>query len=685
MGFFAPWFLAGLAAVGIPVWVHLLKRHKTDPKLFSSLMFFEPREQSSVKHRRLDYLLLFALRTLMIVLLAFLFASPFIRRSAGAADGKKITVVAVDRSFSMRAGNRLAQAKDEAMKVLNNLKPGDQAQVIALAGNVQALTQVVGDPAQLRAAVTAIQPSDSRASFGELARYLRTLADAQKLPLDVHLASDLQKTAMPPGFADLRVNPGTTLFFHPVGDPAPNWAVENVVAPRRVYDPKRVRLQATVAGYGTPAAKRNVTLVLNGRTLQSKSVDIPASGRGQVEFLGLEAPYGFSRGEVRIDGGDALAGDDHYYFSVERADPRKVLFVDDGRHPRAELYFRDALDSSGDGAFVLESQRPESAAAAQLSSYAFVVLSDLGNVPPALDSGLQNYVRNGGSVLVALGPAAAVLPRVPILDEAIQSSNYAGREGDRFLTVTEVDAGHPALRAVDRFNGVKFYQTIHVNPTKSKVLAKMNDQTPLVMERNIGEGKVLAFASTFDNVSNDLPLHASWVPFVSQAALYLGGGGAEQPVNLPVDSYVELRSSDNANQGATGAAAEVLDPDGKRVFSLEEAVKATNFALDREGFFEIKTAGGRRSLVAAHADRRESDLAQIPKETLDLWKGTGSVDMQSGPGAGAGQESASEKPWPLWPYILLLLLGVAVAESLVADRYLRPPVQERESVKREAA
>ena len=688
MGFLAPWFLAGLAAVGIPVWVHLLKRHKTDPKLFPSLMFFEQREQSSVKHRKLDYLLLFALRAAMLILLALLFANPFIRRSIGASDGKKITVVAVDRSFSMRAGSRLQQAKDEALKVLGGLKPGDQAQVIALAGNVQALTQVVNDPAQLRAAVVAIQPSDSRASFGELARYLRTLADSQKLPLDVHLASDLQKSAMPPGFADLRVNPGTTLFFHPVGDPAPNWAVENVVAPRRVYDPKRVKLQATVASYGildskAAPVKKTVTLVLNGRTLQTKTVDVPANGRGQVEFLGLDAPYGFSKGEVKIDGGDALPGDDRYLFSVERADPRKVLFVDDGRHPRAELYFRDALDSAGDGAFTLESQRPESAAAATLSVYPFIVLNDLGNVPPALDSALQNYVRNGGSVLVALGPAAAVLPRVPILDEAIQTTDYAGREGDRFLSVIDVDTGHPALRSVDRFTGVKFYQTIRVNPTKSKVLAKMNDQTPLVMERSIGEGKVIAFASTFDNVSNDLPIHASWVPFVTQTAMYLGGGGAEQPVNLPVDSYVELRATDSANKGGSGAAAEVLDADGKRMLSLEESVKATNFQLDREGYFEIKTAAGRRSLIAAHADRRESDLAQIPKETLDLWKGTGSVEPQGGPGA--GQLSENEKPFPLWPYILLLLLGVAVAESLVADRYLRPSVQEREPVTREAA
>lgn len=683
MGFFAPWFLAGAVAVGLPVWLHLLKRHKTDPKLFPSLMFFEYREVSSMKHRRLEHLLLFALRVAMVILLALLFASPFIRRSNAAPDGKKITVVAIDRSFSMRAGDRLQKAKDEALKVLANLKPGDQAQVIALGGSVQALTQVINDPAELRAAVASVQPGDSRGSFGELARYLRTLSEGQKLPLEVHLASDLQKSAMPPGFTDLRLDTGTALILHPVGGTLPNWTVENVVAPRRIYDPKRVRMQATIAGFGTPSAKRTVSLALNSRVLQTKTVDVPENGRAQVEFLGLDAPYGFSRGEMRIDSADTLPGDDHFFFSVERADPRKVLFVDEGRQPRAELYFRAALDSSGDGAFQMETLRPEVASAATLSNYAFIVLSDLSVIPPGFDAALQRYVSNGGSVLVALGPAAAVLPRVPVLDETIQASNYAGPEGERFLSVTDLDAGHPAMRSVDRFSGVKFYQTIHVTASKSRVLAKLNDQTPLVLERSIGEGKVLAFTSTFDNRLNDLPIHAAWVPFVAQTALYLGGGGAEQPVNLPVDSYVELRSVANTGRNS-GAAPEVLDPDGKRVLSLEEAVKANNFALNREGFFEIKTASGRHSVIAAHADRRESDLAPIPKETLDLWKGTGSLDPASA-AAAAGGDAANPKPWGLWPYILLLLLGVAVAESVVASGYLRPVVQERGELKKEAA
>jgi hypothetical protein len=120
------------------------------------------------------------------------------------------------------------------------------------------------------------------------------------------------------------------------------------------------------------------------------------------------------------------------------------------------------------------------------------------------------------------------------------------------------------------------------------------------------------------------------------------------------------------------------------VLSLEDAVKARNVALDREGFYEIKTAAGRRSLVAAHADRSESDLTPIPEETLDLWKrsGTAGAAGEDGP---AGTQEAPDRPWGLWPYILLLLLGVAVAESVVANGYLRPSAPVRDSLKREAA
>src|SRR5258706_2402536 len=176
MGLLAPWFLAGIAAIGLPIWIHLLKRHRTDPKPFPSVMFFEKREVSSVKHRKLEHILLFLLRCAMLLLLALLFAEPFINRTPEALNTKRVVVIAVDQSFSMRAADRLARAKDQALSLIGTLTPGQTAQVVALGGRVQAMTQVISDPAALRAAVASIEPTDSRASFGEMARYLRTLS-----------------------------------------------------------------------------------------------------------------------------------------------------------------------------------------------------------------------------------------------------------------------------------------------------------------------------------------------------------------------------------------------------------------------------------------------------------------------------------------------------------------------------
>ena len=117
MGFLAPWFLGGLAALGVPVFVHLLRRHITTPRPVGSLMFFERGTQSSTRHRRLKHLLLFALRFSLVLMVVVAFANPFLRRTASDANGRLLLIV-LDHSFSMRAGNRFRDAKEQALALL---------------------------------------------------------------------------------------------------------------------------------------------------------------------------------------------------------------------------------------------------------------------------------------------------------------------------------------------------------------------------------------------------------------------------------------------------------------------------------------------------------------------------------------------------------------------------------------
>jgi hypothetical protein len=654
MGFLTPWFLAGLAAVGLPIWLHLLRQHRSNPLPFSSLMFFEQRIESSIKHRRLRYLLLLALRVALLVMLALAFANPFMPgKPAPASGGQKMVVLALDCSFSMRQGDRLGSARREALRTLEKVPPGDQAQVLAFAAQVRVLAPPTREGGALRAAIQSLEPSDSRSSYGELARALRALASSARLPLQVHLFSDTQKSSLPPGFADLELPAGADLVLHPVvTSRAANWTVESVNA-------QRTRVQAVIAGFGTERARRSVSLVVNDRVLETKTLEVPAGGRATVEFHTLEAPHGFSRGEVRVDSGDSFPADDRFFFPVERADPRHVLFVHEARDTRALLYFRTALEASPEAAFTLEPVTVEQAANASPSTCAFVVLSNVASLPEAFEEALRKYVRGGGSVLIALGPASAVRKSVPVFDAAVVESRYSSREGERFQSATWLDPTHPSIRRANRWEGVRFYQAIRVEPANARVLARLADQTPLLLEKQIGEGRALLFASTFDNISNDFPLHTSFVPFVEQTANYLGGL-EDRLSNVLVDSHLELRRS-----RASGEAVEVIDPQGRRALSLAESASAQSTLLSREGFYEVRRSNARRELVAVNTDRRESDLELIPKETLALWQNTGQGAATESTGA---QQAA--KPRTLWWQALWVVLVLALAESLVANRHL---------------
>jgi Aerotolerance regulator N-terminal/von Willebrand factor type A domain len=657
MGFFAPWFLAGIAAIGLPFWIHLLRRHKNVPQPFSSLMFFERRTQSSVKHRRLRYLALLSLRAAMLLLLALLFANPFIDRAGIAGSGRKLTVIAVDNSFSMRYGDHLTRAKREAMGVIGGLRGGDLGEVVAVGSHVDALTEPTGDLDSLRAAIQSIEPGDSTSSYAEFARFLRGLPQSVKMPVEAHFFSDLQKSAMPARFADLRLPPDAVLIPHPISDtPEGNWAVESVSAPSKVYTTKNIVIHATVAGYGTEAAHRTASLVMNGRVIDTKSVDVPANGRAQVQFTAFDASYGFNRGEVRVDGDDPLQDDNRFYFSVERSDPGKVLFIHDERDP--VLFYKSALEAAADQSFDLDPVTPQQAENVSFSRYAFVVLSGVSELPGSLEGNLRDYVNRGGGLLIALGYTAPN-GRVPVTGDRIIGSEYSSREGDQFQTAAKVDTTHPVLAKTNGLEGVKFYRALRVEEGKSRVLARLSDETPLLLDRRMGEGRVLIFTSTLDNVSNDFPLHASFVPFVEQSAQYLEGV-EDRVTNVAVGSYIELRKQKNR-----GAAVEVLDPAGKRALSLKEQTTAQNFQVTEEGYYDVRTADGKHHLIAVNADRRESDLAPIPEETLALWRG--------GPAGTPAQHAAAGAvtlvPHSFWKYILGLLLLVSLAESIVADRF----------------
>jgi hypothetical protein len=665
MGLFAPWFLAALAGLALPLYLHLLKRQTTKPKPVSSLMFFESRTQASTRHRRLRYYLLLSLRLLVLLLLILAFANPFINRDTATLASDRLVLLVVDNSFSMRAGTRLDDAKAAAMRTLSG-KGAARAQVAAFGSQLRMMTQPIEDQGALRAAVQAIQPGDGHGNFGELARAIRAMAEAVHTPIELHLFSDMQRGELAATFADMTLPANVSLVTHPVIAKAqPNWTVESVDAPGQVWgkDAKPVHVQAVIAGYGTPAAQRTASLVVNGKTTATKSVTVPANGKATVEFPALEVPYGFSRCEIRIDAADGFAADDLRRFSVERSDPQKALLVHNYGENRSALYVGAALSSAAQSAFILESISVNEAADRQPSNYAFIILSDLNTIPSLLENTLTGYVKSGGSLLIAAGTSAGARSTIPIFGAHVIETRDYSRVPDRYMAVGSFDSSYPAVAKAEGWPGVKFFYALNVDPGDGRVIVRLGDQTPLLLEKRIGEGRVVLLTSGLENLTNDFPLHPAFVPFIEQTARYLAGserqGGAR-----PVDAYLELRNAKEKGQGV-----EVTDPEGKRPLTLSEAASAQSFQLTEAGYYQLRLADGRQNQVGVNPDPKESNLDVIPDDVVALWQGKGAPSSQQA-ASPSGPAAPRKTPQTLWWYVMLLVLGSAVAESVIASRYL---------------
>jgi len=303
-----------------------------------------------------------------------------------------------------------------------------------------------------------------------------------------------------------------------------------------------------------------------------------------------------------------------------------------------------------------------------LSSYAFVVLSDVAGLPAAVETHLAAWVKGGGRLLISAGTAAAQQRRVPVFDAPITGSHDYTRDDTRFAAVAAVDEAYAPAGPLAGWQGIKVFYVTRVNAPQAQAGLRLADQTPLLLEKPLGQGRVLLFTTGFDRLTTDLPLHPQFVAFVDRLATYLSGRGSRSSA-LNVGDSVELRP-DPALRGS----ADVLAPDGTHPLDLREAQQVRSWPLPAAGFYVLTLADSRHDLVAANISRLESDLTPAGDDKLKLWEAAGSAGAAPAPGTGAvtaptpiGSEESAHN---LWWYAMCLALVAVVAESLVASRYL---------------
>src|SRR5689334_13161169 len=167
MSFLAPAFLAGLAAIAVPVIIHLIHRERKVVIEFPSFMFLERIPYRSVRRQKIRHLLLLLLRCVAIAMLVAAFARPFFERRHAAitGTGAKELVILLDRSASMGYAGRWEKAKDAAKKAVSGLGATDRATLVLFSAEALVASEPMARPDRIVASINAAKLTPEGTKF----------------------------------------------------------------------------------------------------------------------------------------------------------------------------------------------------------------------------------------------------------------------------------------------------------------------------------------------------------------------------------------------------------------------------------------------------------------------------------------------------------------------------------------
>ena len=204
IGFLHPWLLAGLAAAGIPIVLHLLERREPPTVVFPAVRYLVAATERHQRRLKLQNWLLLVMRTLLIVLLVLAAAGPTMRAGGMTGHAPSALVLILDNSASSGAvvngTPRLATLRNAARQVLGRATPDDALWLVTADGVPRR-----GDPAGLASLVAELTPSPRRLDLGSaLATGAEVLAPEARSG-EIVLVTDLQATAVSPARLDVPV------------------------------------------------------------------------------------------------------------------------------------------------------------------------------------------------------------------------------------------------------------------------------------------------------------------------------------------------------------------------------------------------------------------------------------------------------------------------------------------------
>lgn len=621
MQFLYPTFLYALMALAIPIIIHLFFFRRFKKVYFTNVRFLKEVKEETSARRKVRNLLVLLSRLLALAALIFAFAQPFIPQDTAVKKGEQIVSVFVDNSFSMSALSEdvplMEKAKQRARQVVSAYAVEDRFQVltndfegrhqqlvskedainlideITISPSVKEMSKILARQQQALSSggtdnQTAFIISDFQKNISDLATYTDTVFDVNLIPLQ--------------SVQEKNVSIDSCWFDAPVRMINQTNTLIVKVKNHSDEDADNIRLSLQHDGQTKPVG----TLSIPARSSVTDTVNITILKTGWHEAVLNITDY-------------PVQFDDKYFFTFNVAEEINVLVINGGQ---ANKYLGAAF--AGISYFKITNENMSNLNYSAFSDYELIITNSLQSISSGLSGELNQYVTNGGNLLVFPGSSAA--------PESYQSFLSGFR-------ANELQAFEKETREVSRINTEEFvfndvfenrnsnlklpvtqgnFKLTSFNSRGEEALLTYRDGSTYLAKYKNGQGHLYLCAAPLNEEYNNLVRSGEiFIPMLYKMAI---STAKDQQIAYTIgkDDLIEADNKITGNElvyKMKGNTEEFI-PSQKIVGA--KVLLGVNNQVQEAGYYSLfLNKGEELADYAFNYDRKESDLAYYNKADLD--------------------------------------------------------------------
>jgi hypothetical protein len=489
MQFKYPELLYALFLLLIPILIHLFQLRKFEKIAFTNVEFLKKVKIQTRKSSKLKKYLILLSRLLLFAALIFAFTQPYLSKNKTSKKPK--TILYLDNSLSM-------QAKDGTNELFKNAVQ----EIISTFSNTQPISVLTNtnfyknlSDKELKNQLLSLDYSAVNQDFNTtLLKTSNLLKSNKNIDNHVILLSDFQTNNFTNNIALDSLTKYT--FVQVTPQKKENISIDSVFISN--LNAQKITLKVRLKSYHTELENLSISLFKDNILIGKTSTTIANDKTTDVTF---DFPFNDNfNGIIKIED-NLLDFDNTFYFSINKLEKVNVLSIGNENEFLSKIY--------SENEFNFLSKKINQLDYNQLKEQHLIILNELDLIPISLQEILNEFIKNGGSLVVIPSSNIDLLNYNQFFN--LFKAGVIGKKNKQENKVTTINFTHPILanvfeKQISNFQYPNVKSSYQTNFNNASAILNFNNQRAFITQLKINikkSGKLYFICSSINNKNSN--------------------------------------------------------------------------------------------------------------------------------------------------------------------------------------